>query len=92
MAATLAVAVTLAVTLALAACSSDEPRPHTVDVAAIAASDLIAAVLDDCHKPLRGRMDRIAARVRPADGSEVRLFAALPDKLRTQSADGAFLL
>ncbi|HEX5053198.1 MAG TPA: hypothetical protein VFZ65_15595 [Planctomycetota bacterium] len=58
----------------------------------IAANDLVEAVLDECHKPLRGRMDRIAAVVRPAGGSEVRLFALLPDRLRTQEADRAFLL
>lgn len=68
------------------------PRARTVDVAAIAERDLVAAVLDECHKPLRGTIDSIVATVRPAAGTEVRLFAILPDKLRVLAADGSYLL
>ena len=68
------------------------PRPRTVDLAAIAEGDLVAAVLDECHRPLRGTMDSIVAQVRPAGGAAVQLFAILPDKLRVLEADGSFLL
>ena len=68
------------------------PRARTVDVAAIADRDLVAAVLDECHKPLRGTIDSIAARVTPAGGTEVQLYAMLPDKLRVIAADGSYLL
>ena len=68
------------------------PRARTVDVAAIAECDLVNAVLDECHKPLRGTMDSIAASVRPAGGTEVQLYAILPDQLRVLAADGCYLL
>lgn len=80
--------------LALAACDQEpaEPEPRAVDLAAIADGDLVSAVLDECHRPLRGVVDRIAAVVRPAGGGEVRLFAQLPDRLRTVGEGGNFLL
>ncbi len=68
------------------------PVPRTVDLATIADRDLRNAVLDECHKPLRGRMDRVAATVCLADGTELHLFAMLPDKLRVVANDGTFLL
>lgn len=49
-------------------------------------------MLDECHRPLRGRLDRIAAVVHLPDGSEERLFAQLPDRLRTVGGTGNFLL
>jgi hypothetical protein len=41
---------------------------------------------------LRGKLDSIAAKVRPAGGTEIRLFAMLPDKLRVLEADASHLL
>ncbi|MBX3465208.1 MAG: hypothetical protein KF830_18730 [Planctomycetes bacterium] len=88
----------LAGALALAAACSREPdRPHAagprqVDLATIAADALVDAVLDECHRPLRGRVDRIAATVELPDGGERRLFAHLPDRLRVVGPDGSFLL
>jgi hypothetical protein len=83
--------------LLLTACGGEPqqpktPPPRTVDLSAIADADLVAAVLDECHRPLRGRLDRIAAIVHLPDGEEVRLFAQLPDKLRAVARDGSFLL
>ena len=68
------------------------PAPRAVDLTAIADGDLVDAVLDECQRPLRGRLDRIAAVVRLPDDTEVRLFAQLPDKLRAVSAGGSHLL
>ncbi len=72
--------------LLLAACGGEqEPRPpvpRAVDTAALSDTKVVDAVLDECHRPLRGGLDRIAATVRLPDGTDVRLFAQLPDKLR----------
>ncbi len=79
----------------LAACGGEAPAPpapRAVDLATIADGDLVDAVLDECQRPLRGRLDRIAAVVQLPDAREVRLFAQLPDKLRAVSADGSHLL
>jgi len=84
------------IALLVAACGADRgespPAPRPVDLAGIAESDLIAAVLDECHRPLRGGLDRIAATVRSSDGTTVRLFAQLPRALRTATATDRFLL
>lgn len=79
----------------LAACGDEapqEPAPRAVDTEALASAEVVAAVLDECHRPLLGALDRIAANVRLPDGSTVRLFAQLPDKLRTASDTERFLL
>ncbi|MBL8730384.1 MAG: hypothetical protein JNM25_18345 [Planctomycetes bacterium] len=79
----------------LAACGGGAaagPTPRAVDLTTIADADLVAAVLDECHRPLRGRLDRIAAIVGLPGGDEVRLFAELPDKLRALDATGSWLL
>lgn len=68
------------------------PIPRAVDVGKIADADLVAAVLDECHRPLEGTLDRLAATVRLPDGAEVRLFAELPDKLRVATAAERLLL
>lgn len=68
------------------------PPARAVDLATIADDDLVAAVLDECQRPLQGRLDRIAAVVRLPDGGEQRLFAQLPYRLRTVGSDGNFLL
>lgn len=88
---------TVAAAVLIHACGAEgaqqpAPRARTVDVAAIAERDLVAAVLDECHRPLRGKIDSISAKVRPAEGMEVQLFAILPDKLRVQEANGSYLL
>lgn len=79
---------------ALAGCGGDRPeapQPRAVDANRIADADLVGAVLDECHKPLRGRMDRIAAEVRLADGTTWRAYAKLPDALRATGPSGQFL-
>lgn len=53
---------------------------------------MVDAVLDECHRPLRGQTDRIAAWVALPDGSELRLFARLPHDLRVQGPTGQRLL
>lgn len=81
--------------LLLAACGGDqEPRPpaaRAVDTATLADATVVDAVLDECHRPLRGGLDRIAASVRLPDGTEVRLFAQLPDKVRAIVGRAGFL-
>jgi len=88
---------TVAAAVLIHACGAEgaqqpAPRARTVDVAAIAEGDLVAAVLDECHRPLRGKIDSIMATVRPAGGTEILLFAILPDKLRVQEANSTYLL
>lgn len=71
---------------------SDPQAAHRVDVAAIADGELLGAVLDACHGPLRNRMDRIAVEVQFADGQSNKVFAQLPESLRTTGPNGALLL
>lgn len=66
--------------------------PRQVDTAKIADAALVAAILDECHKPLRGRMDRVAAELRCGDGSVLRVFAQLPETMRVVTSDGLFLM
>lgn len=74
------------------ACGQPEPAPpRRVDTAALTESEVIDAVLTECHGPLRGQMSRVGATITFADGSEVQVFAELPGKLRTQGRDGSFL-
>ena len=76
------------------ACSPDPkspPTPRAVDTAALVASQVPDAVLDECHAPLRGRMDRVQATIVTADGKETRAYAAFPDRLRVQDETGQFL-
>lgn len=56
------------------------------------AEQLPARVLQECHAPLRGTMNRLAATVTLPDGSELRAFAKLPALLRIASPGGQFLL
>ena len=77
--------------LSVGSCS-DPDAPRRVEAASLTASQLVDAVLDENHGPLRGRMDRIAATVQFADGSEVKVFAQLPERLRTTGPRGALLL
>jgi hypothetical protein len=89
---------------AVAACSSEEARdaggsntpqerrPRSIDTEAIREQDLVVAVLDECHRPLQNRMDRLVATVTGPDGTATQLFAELPGKLRVQSQAGRFLL
>ncbi|MGB3970317.1 MAG: hypothetical protein WBO45_26525, partial [Planctomycetota bacterium] len=58
----------------------------------LAEADVVAAILAECHAPLRGQMDRIAASITLADGGDVRAFAELPNRLHLQSQDARFLL
>lgn len=69
-----------------------QPTPRAVDLAAIAPDQLVDAVLDECHRPLRGRMQRVTARVTFADGDREKVFAELPSLARVQGNDGIFLL
>ncbi|MBL9077906.1 MAG: hypothetical protein JNL08_10410 [Planctomycetes bacterium] len=87
-------AVAASALLALAGCGDAPatPTPRAVDLAAIADAELVAAVLDECHRPLRGQLDRIAAVVTPPDGHQVQLFAELPRRLRCQTEQGSWLL
>jgi hypothetical protein len=79
--------------LLLVACGGDAaPVPRAVDTASLAADAALTAVLDECHRPLRGRMDRIDAAVTLPDGTAWRVFARLPDQVRLQSVAGQFLL
>jgi hypothetical protein len=90
---------TLTFALLLAACGGDggvdvapAATPRAVDLAAIPGERLAAAVLDECHAPLRGAMARLAATVTLADGRVVHAFVELPERLRAQSSTGLFVL
>lgn len=67
------------------------PTPRPVAAAALAEATLVATVLDECHRPLRGRMDRIAAEVTTSQGAVFRVFARLPGALRVAGPDGTLL-
>lgn len=74
-----------------AACGDQAPQPRHVDTSRIADDALVAAVLDECHKPLRGRMDRVAAEVLLPGSQVVRLWAQLPGSLRAIDGEARFL-
>lgn len=79
----------------LAGCGGEQgpaPSPRTVDTKALADAEVVAAVLDECQRPLRGHMDRVAAVVTLPGGAEYQLFAQLPDKLRVQTSTERLLL
>lgn len=80
-------------TLALLAACGDPPAvaPRAVSSANLDPATLVDAVLDECHRPLRGKADRVAATVELPDGRSVQLFAQLPDDLRVQG-DGEVLV
>jgi hypothetical protein len=69
----------------LAACG--DGTGERVDVAAIPADAVVAAVLRHCHAELTG-MDRVVARATLPDGSELQVFAHLPDRVRVQRPGG----
>lgn len=78
---------------ALHACGGRESAaPRPVDTAAVPAEGLVAAVLDECHAPIRGRMQRVRALVTGPDGGERLLEAALPDRARLQAGTDRWLL
>lgn len=60
------------------------PEPRAVDTAGMSAAELRTAVLQECHGPLQGEMDRIAVDVTLPDGSTLVTFAELPERLRVQ--------
>lgn len=60
--------------------------------ARVPADQLVAHVLDECHRLLRGQLDRISADVTLPGGETVHCAAQLPDRLRTASSDGVFVL
>lgn len=76
-----------------AACGQDPPQPtpgaapkgaRPVDVAALDASTLPQAILDECHRPLRDRMSRVKVRLSIAGDRELLVQAALPDRARVR--------
>lgn len=73
-------------------CGAGEPVPRAVATGGMTADQLLAAVLDECHAPLRGRMNDVDAIVTLPDGGQWRLYAALPGLVRLQSTAGQFLL
>lgn len=92
LAAALATVAAAATGLLASACGGPEPAAaRTVPSADLDPATLIDAVLDECHRPLRGKADRVAATVELPDGRSVQLFAQLPHDLRTQG-DGEILV
>lgn len=65
--------------------------PRAVPSASLDPTTLVDAVLDECHRPLRGKADRVAATIELPAGRSVQLFAQLPDDLRLQG-DGEVLV
>ncbi|HEB54202.1 MAG TPA: hypothetical protein ENI87_13195 [bacterium] len=84
----------------LSACGRDTPTgatgpaagARTVDVEAIADSDLRDAILDECHRPLRRRMQRVKVTVTLPDGHRLLVQADLPDKVRVRADRRELLL
>lgn len=76
----------------IAACSDPANAPRPVDTAALDDVRVVEAVLDECHRLLRGQTDRIAAWIELPDGSALRAFARLPHDLRVQGPMGQQLL
>lgn len=75
------------------ACGGPEPAaPRTVPSAGLDPTTLVDAVLDECHRPLRGKADRVAATVELPDGASLQLFAQLPHDLRVQGGGEVLLL
>ncbi|MCC7398866.1 MAG: hypothetical protein IT455_17500 [Planctomycetes bacterium] len=68
------------------------PTPRAVDVAALAPEQLVDAVLDECHRPLRGKMARLSATVTTQALGTVQVFAELPGRARVQGDHGGYLL
>jgi hypothetical protein len=85
--------------LLLAACG-DEPAvtpapartPRPVAADELPETSVAAAILAECHAPLRGRMDRVAVTITRPDGTTLQAFAELPQRLRVQSRDGTIVL
>lgn len=75
-----------------AGCGDPRSVPRAVDTTTVADERVVDAVLDECHRPLRGQTDRIAAWIELPDGSELRAFARLPHDLRVQGPTGQRLL
>ncbi|MFO1078183.1 MAG: hypothetical protein U1E73_10725 [Planctomycetota bacterium] len=83
----------------VAGACGDEPRPlphgappTAVDLAAVPPAEIPARVLQECHAPLRGAMRCVAVTVTLPGAREVRVFAELPENLRTAENDGRYLL
>ncbi|MBL8733969.1 MAG: hypothetical protein JNN13_16475 [Planctomycetes bacterium] len=66
--------------------------PRAVDVTTIAPEQLVDAVLDECQRPLRGKMARLSATVATATLGTVQVFAELPARARVQGEHGGYLL
>lgn len=77
----------------LAACGGPPaPVPRAVPSASLDPATLVDAVLDECHRPLRGKADRVTATLELPDGRTVQLFAQLPEDLRLQGEGEVLLL
>jgi hypothetical protein len=75
----------------LAACGAEattnEGMPPAADVAALPAAEVPGRVLAACHGDVLG-LERFIASVTLPDGSQVKAFGHLPDKLRVQLPSG----
>ena len=86
---------------ALAACApgDDDVSPPQLPVGARLvgdserrAEDVVEAVLDECHRPLRARMQRVKATVTLGSGDRVLCQAALPDRARIRAGKDEWLV
>ncbi|MCR9245214.1 MAG: hypothetical protein NXI31_09295 [bacterium] len=73
----------LAWTFVLSACG---PPPSPLDPTTV-----VAAVLDHCHGPLQGQMDRVHLELAGSDGEAVEAHVDLPNALRANDSSGRFL-
>jgi hypothetical protein len=95
----LATACLLAVLAGCGQPPGDAPTPtaapaqaRAVDVAEIAAADLPAAILAECHGPLMDRMRRVKVRLTLADGRQLLVQAHLPDRARVREGTRDWLV
>jgi hypothetical protein len=86
----------LAAAAAFVACRDDAPEhpPEgpAADLATIADDELVDRVLDACHRPLRGQMQRLTATITVPGQEPLHVFAELPSRLRTQRDGRGWLL
>ena len=63
-----------------------------VAAAELRADGLVAAVLEECHRPLRARMQRVKATVTLGAGAPMLVQSALPDRARIRAGTREWLV
>ena len=72
--------------------SPGQAPPGARQVQDVAAEQLVEAILEECHRPLRRRMQRVKVTVTLPDQRRLLIQAELPDKARVSEAKSDYLL